>query len=203
MEVHRADLAAVVDKYVGETEKNLHRLLTTAEELDVVLLVDEGDSLLGRRTDVRSANDRFANLETNYLLQRLEGYQGIVVVTTNAAEHVDPAFQRRMDVVVPFQPPSARERADIWRLHLPDGHDVPDGVLTELAARCTMTGGQIRNAVLHAALLALGDGRRIDASHVERAVASEFQKAGASSPYDPSGRQHGVSRARSFQQVIA
>jgi len=202
LDVHRLDLAAVVNKYIGETEKNLHRVLTTAEELDVVLLIDEGDSLLGRRTEVRTANDRFANLETNFLLQRLEHYRGIVVITTNAPDHVDIAFQRRMDVVVSFLPPSPRERSDIWALHLPPGHQVSSELVTELSHRCAMTGGQIRNAVLHAALLALQEGEPVGNRHVERAVASEYQKAGASSPYDPSGRRHTVSRARAFQEVI-
>ncbi|ETT24119.1 cell division protein FtsH [Rhodococcus aetherivorans] len=203
LDVYRVDLAAIINKYVGETEKNLHRILTTAEELDVMLLIDEGDSLLGRRTEVRSANDRFANLETNYLLQRLEHYRGIIVITTNAADHIDSAFQRRMDVVVAFTPPTQAERAGIWRLHLPDNHQVPESLITELAHRCTMTGGQIRNAVLHATLLALGENRPVTARHLDQAIAGEYQKAGASSPYDPSGRQCSVSRARSFQQVIA
>ena len=203
LDVYRVDLAAIVNKYVGETEKNLHRVLTTAEELDVVLLIDEGDSLLGRRTEVRSANDRFANLETNYLLQRLEHYRGIIVATTNAADHIDTAFQRRMDVVVSFLPPTPRERVEIWRLHLPADHQVPDSLLVELSHRCAMTGGQIRNAVLHAVLVALGDQRPVNAGHVEQAVANEYQKAGAASPYDHNGRQETVSRARSFHQVIA
>jgi hypothetical protein len=203
LDVYRVDLAAIVNKYVGETEKNLHRILTTAEELDVVLLIDEGDSLLGRRTEVRTANDRFANLETNYLLQRLEHYRGIVVITTNAADHIDPAFQRRMDVVVSFLPPTPRERVEIWRLHLPDDHQVPESLLVELSHRCAMNGGQIRNAVLHAVLISLGQQRPVDAAHLEQAVASEYQKAGAASPYDPNGRREPISRARSFHQVIA
>jgi hypothetical protein len=203
LDVYRVDLAAIVNKYVGETEKNLHRILTTAEELDVVLLIDEGDSLLGRRTDVRTANDRFANLETNFLLQRLEHYRGIVVITTNAADHIDPAFQRRMDVVVSFLSPTARERGEIWRLHLPVDHQVPESLLLELSHRCAMTGGQIRNAVLHAVLISLGEQRPVSAAHLEQSVASEYQKAGAASPYDPNGRRESVSRARSFHQVIA
>ena len=110
MNIYHVDLAAVVNKYIGETEKNLHRVLSRAEKLDVILLLDEGDALLGQRTEVKSANDRYANLETDYLLQRLENYQGIVVVTTNAWEHIDNAFQRRTDVVVHFIPPQAQER---------------------------------------------------------------------------------------------
>lgn len=203
LEVYRVDLSAVVNKYVGETEKNLHRVLTVAEDLDVVLLVDEGDSLLGRRTEVRTANDRFANLETNYLLQRLESYRGIIVVTTNAADNIDPAFQRRLDVVVGFLPPTPRERTEIWHLHLPPDHRVPAALIEELSARCAMTGGQIRNSVLHATLLALGDDLPISQRHVEAAVASEYRKAGATSPYDPSGRRHSGSRSRSIRQVIA
>ena len=119
MDLYRVDLASVINKYIGETEKNLHRVLSRAEELDVILLLDEGDALLGQRTDVKSSNDRYANLETNYLLQRLENYQGIVLVTTNAAQNIDSAFQRRMDVVVNFVPPQVDDRWAIWQLHLP------------------------------------------------------------------------------------
>ena len=108
MDLYRVDLAAVVNKYIGETEKNLHRVLSTAEDLDVVLLLDEGDALLGARTEVRSSNDRYANLETNYLLQRLENYQGIVLITTNAGENIDSAFQRRMDVVAELRDAAGR-----------------------------------------------------------------------------------------------
>lgn len=202
LDVYRVDLAAIVDKYIGETEKNLHQVLSTAEELDVLLLIDEGDSLLGRRTEVNSSNDRFANLETNYLLQRLEAYRGIVVVTTNAADNIDPAFQRRMDVVVSFVPPSAPERLDIWQLHLPDDHRVPARYLEDLATRCELTGGQIRNAVMHAALDSLTDAEFIEMHHVERAVASEYQKAGSTSPFDPSGRTRSASASRVFQEMI-
>jgi SpoVK/Ycf46/Vps4 family AAA+-type ATPase len=125
------------------------------------------------------------------------------VVTTNAPDRVDAAFQRRMDVVVSFLPPSPRERADIWRLHLPDGHHVSDELVHELSHRCAMTGGQIRNAVLQAVLLAVQEQRPVGDPHVERAVASEYQKAGASSPYDPSGRHHSVSHARAFQELVS
>src|SRR5262249_44759311 len=122
-----------------ETEKNLHRVLSRAEELDVILLLDEGDALLGNRTEVKSSNDRYANLETNYLLQRLEHYQGIVVVTTNAGQNIDTAFQRRMDFVVPFVPPQAQERQAIWQLHLPVDHAVDAAYLEDIAVRCALT----------------------------------------------------------------
>ncbi|MDA0166262.1 AAA family ATPase [Solirubrobacter ginsenosidimutans] len=187
MDLFRVDLAAVVNKYVGETEKNLHRILSTAEELDVLLLIDEGDALLGARTEVRSANDRFANLETNYLLQRLESYQGIVAVTTNAADRIDPAFSRRMDVVVSFVEPGPLERREIWALHLPEGHTADARRLDEISERCVLSGGQIRNAALSATLLALDRDGNVATTDVERAVSAEYGKAGAVSPLDRDG----------------
>jgi len=177
----RVDLAAVVNKYIGETEKNLNQVFSRAEELDVILLLDEGDALLTARTNVQSANDRYANLETNYLLQRLEGYQGVVVITSNAADRIDAAFQRRMDATVDFRPPGAAERLRILALHLPAGHTVPGSVLGELAGRCALTGGQMRNACLHAALLARG--LPPAGEHLLAAVAREYRKAGASPPF--------------------
>src|SRR5207302_3530655 len=119
MDLYRLDLSAVVNKYIGETEKNLNQLFARAEELDVILLLDEGDALLTQRTSVQTSNDRYANLETNFLLQRLESFEGILIVTTNAGQRIDTAFQRRMDVVIPFQAPDVAERWSIWRLHLP------------------------------------------------------------------------------------
>jgi SpoVK/Ycf46/Vps4 family AAA+-type ATPase len=182
-DLYRVDLAAVVNKYIGETEKNLHRVLTRAEELDVILLLDEGDALLGRRSEVRSANDRYANLETDYLLQRLENYQGIVVVTTNAGENIDKAFWRRMDMVIHFVAPQAHQRFQIWQLHLPKEHQVEPAFLEHLALKCELTGGQIRNAALHANLLALEEGNRtVSRLHLEAAVQSEYRKAGALFP---------------------
>lgn len=182
MDLYRVDLSAVINKYIGETEKNLHRVLSRAEELDVILLLDEGDSLLGNRTEVKSSNDRYANLETNYLLQRLESYQGIVLVTTNAGQNIDPAFQRRMDVVAHFTPPGPEERLRIWELHLPADHAVDPLSLEAIAGRHTLSGGQIRNAALHATLLALDDGGVVDRWHLEAALASEYRKAGALFP---------------------
>ena len=201
-DLYRVDLAAVVDKYVGETEKNLDRILSTAEELDVVLLVDEGDSLLGNRTEVRTANDRFANLETNYLLQRLESYQGIILVTTNAPDRIDPAFQRRMDVVLQLVEPGPTQRWEIWQLHLPAGHQVDPAHLEDVSARAEMTGGQIRNAAMHAAFLALRDGQAVGDRHLDRAVAVEYGKAGAVSPFQPAGDGRRRRRSELFLEAL-
>ena len=188
-DLYRLDLSAVVNKYIGETEKNLSQVFARAEELDVVLLIDEGDALLTQRTAVSTANDRYANLETNYLLQRIEGYQGILIVTTNAADRIDSAFQRRMDVMVEFRAPDAAERYAIWQLHLPPTHRVDLRSLQETAVRCMLNGGQIRNAVLHAALLALQDGSVISGQHLYAAIAREYRKMSAACPLPLPGRE--------------
>jgi hypothetical protein len=182
MDLYRLDLAAVVNKYIGETEKSLNQVFALAEELDVILLLDEGDALMTQRTAVQTANDRYANLETNYLLQRLETYEGILIVTTNAPERIDGAFRRRMDVVVDFAPPGPPERWAICRLHLPAAHAVDAALLHEVAARCTLTGAQLRNAVLHASLLALEDGGALDSGHLEEAIRREYRKVGGICP---------------------
>jgi hypothetical protein len=182
MDLYRLDLASVVNKYLGETEKSLDQLFSRAEELDVVLLIDEGDALLTGRTAVQNSNDRYANLETNYLLQRLESFEGLLVVTTNAVARIDSAFQRRMDVVVEFRMPSPHERWLIWQLHLPLDHGVDPAWLQEAALRCELSGGQIRNAVLHASLSALDHGRPVATPDLVDAVHREYLKAGTVCP---------------------
>lgn len=202
MDLYRVDLAAVVNKYIGETERNLNLVLSRAEELDVVLLLDEGDALMTRRTEVRNSNDRYANLETNYLLQRLETYEGIVIITTNASQRIDEAFLRRLDVIIDFPAPDAAERWLIWQMHLPRRHAVSAGFLDDVANRCALTGGQIRNAALHATLLAVS-GDLVGDRHVEQAVQREYRKAGAAYPMRPhrsDGSQ--LSRVRQFAQSL-
>jgi hypothetical protein len=178
MDVYRVDLAAVVNKYIGETEKNLNRIFTYAEELDIILLLDEGDSLMTQRTDVKGANDRYANLETNFLLQRLESYEGIILITTNASQRIDQAFIRRLDVVVDFVLPEARERRLLWQIHLPPVHAIDEGFLERVVQRCKLSGGQIRNTALHASLLALHEQRPVAAEDLSAALQREYRKAG-------------------------
>lgn len=184
MDLYRLDLSLVVNKYIGETEKNLSRIFARAEELDVMLLLDEGDALLTQRTQVQNSNDRYANLETNFLLQRLETFEGVLVVTTNASERIDGAFARRMDVVIDFRAPEACERRHIWELHLPAAHAsaIPNTLLDEVAGRCALTGGQIRNAALHASVLALNNGGVVQPAYVLAAVQREYRKMGAACP---------------------
>jgi SpoVK/Ycf46/Vps4 family AAA+-type ATPase len=156
--------------------------LDCAEELDIILLLDEGDALLTRRTDVQNANDRYANLETDFLLQRLESFGGLLIVTTNTRDRIDPAFERRMDVVVEFHVPDAAERWQLWQSHLPGTSSVDEQLLNEVASGCELTGGQIRNAALHAALLALDNGGVVTSPYVEAAVRREYLKLGAVCP---------------------
>jgi hypothetical protein len=181
-DIYRLDLSSVVNKYIGETEKNLARIFALVEELDVILLLDEGDALLTQRTGVSSANDRYANLETNYLLQRLESFEGILIVTTNAGDRIDSAFQRRMDTVVEFVAPESAERRQIWQLHLPAKNSVSAPRLQEIIQRCELTGGQIRNVALHAASLALGAKSDLSDAHLEAAVRREYRKTGGICP---------------------
>ena len=196
-DLDRLDLSMVVNKYIGETEKNLSKVFALAEELDVILLLDEGDALMTQRTDVNNSNDRYAHLETNYLLQRLESFEGILIITTNASERIDAAFKRRMDIVINFHPPAAFERWAIWQTHLPAGHTVQTTLLDEIAQRCELNGGQIRNAVLYASSLALDDdiaGGVVKTSHLETAVRSEYRKAGAVCPLRDSNPVASVDR---------
>jgi len=181
-DIYRLDLSTIVNKYIGETEKNLARVFSLVEELDVILLLDEGDALLTQRTSVNTANDRYANLETNYLLQRLESFEGILIVTTNAGDRIDSAFQRRMDTVIEFSAPDVDERRRIWNLHLPEKINLPERFFEELVQRCKLTGGQIRNVVLHSASLALGENKKLEASHIESGVRREYRKIGATCP---------------------
>jgi hypothetical protein len=180
-DLYRVDLAATVNKYIGETEKNLDRAFAAAEELDAILLLDEGDALMTTRTDVASANDRYANLETNFLLQRIESFAGIVFVTSNAAERIDKAFARRMDVVIHFKPPDEWARHEILRLHLP-GANVSAPFLQDIACRCMLGGGQLRNVASHAALLALQRGTAIGDAELHAALAREYRKTGGRCP---------------------
>lgn len=180
--LYRLDLSAVVSKYIGETERNLHKLLSAAQALDVMLLLDEGDALLAPRTEVGSSNDRYANLETNFLLQRLESHQGLVLVTTNAQARIDSAFMRRFDFVIPFRPPEVAERLRLWRAHLPVDHALSDGQLGVVAEACTLAGGQVRNVVLDAVSAGLSAGRAVDAGLLFDALQREYRRGGGLCP---------------------
>ncbi len=152
----RIDLATISSKYIGETEKNLARLFDQAEQSEVILLFDEADSLFSRRTAVSDSNDRFANAQTNYLLERMESFSGIAILTTNHDANLDEAFERRLDFHIQFPAPSPSERRRLWHAHLGDTHDLDPTQINLLAAHLDWSGGHIRNAVLHAATTATG-----------------------------------------------
>lgn len=203
MDLYRVDLSAVVNKYIGETERNLNEVFSRAEELDVILLLDEGDSLMTQRTDVQSSNDRYANLETNYLLQRLEQYEGIVIVTTNAGKRIDNAFLRRLDVIIDFALPDAAERRALWSSHLPANHAITPTLLEEVVQRCALSGGQIRNAALYATLLALSSANGVDDAAVKEALQREYRKAGAAYPlHDRAATPTQLERLRQFSTQL-
>jgi hypothetical protein len=171
----RVDLSAITSKYIGETEKNLSQLLTLAERSEVVLLFDEADSLFAKRTEVREANDRFANSQTNYLLQRMESYDGITVLTSNSRARFDAAFARRLDVILEFPLPGPEERRGLWLAHLGARHRLSAAQLNGVAANADLSGGQIRNVVLSAAIAARG-ADPITYSHLVVGLASEYRK---------------------------
>jgi AAA+ superfamily predicted ATPase len=178
-ELWRVDLSKVVSKWIGETEKHLGRVLDAAEDGEIVLLFDEADSLFGKRTQVTSSHDRNANLETNYLLQRLDDFSGVAILTTNLGTAIDPAFRRRLSVQIQFPFPDEIERVRLWRAHLPGSLPGADGVdLGELAARYSLSGGYIRNASLRAAFLAADSDRPITTETVHRAIALEYERSG-------------------------
>ena len=184
LDLYRIDLSSVISKYIGETERNLSQLFARAEEQDIMLLLDEGDSLLTARTDVSNSNDRYANMETNYLLQRLEQYDGIILITTNAPRNIDTAFQRRIDVSIEFSLPDAEQRYRLWHLHLPDAQkrEVSEFFLHDVALRCQLSGGQIRNAALHATVLAVEKQTKINDEFLSAGIHREYNKIGASAP---------------------
>lgn len=186
------DIASLVSKWIGETEKNLAAVFDVAEHARALLLFDEADALFGRRSEGGDAHDRYANLETAYLLQRLERFEGVAVLTTNLRANLDAAFTRRFDHIVEFPEPDLATRLQLWRLHLPaDAPLAADVDLAELADWYAISGAQIRNAALAAAFLAAADAGQIAQRHFLAAIAREFEKAGRAHPGFPAGRQHG------------
>jgi hypothetical protein len=175
LDLYRIDLSQVVSKYIGETERNLARVFDAAEQGAAVLLFDEADALFGRRGEVKDSHDRYANIEVSYLLQRMELYRGLAILTTNLKDSLDPAFLRRLRFVVPFPFPDAGQRAAIWRRAFPP--QTPKAALNiERLARLAVTGGNIRNIALNAAFLAADAGEPVRMAHILRAARSEYAK---------------------------
>lgn len=178
LDVFKLDLSAVVSKYIGETEKNLEQVFDAASAGNLVLFFDEADSLFGKRSEVKDARDRYANIEVSYLLQRLERYDGLVVMATNFEKNVDEAFVRRIHARIEFVLPGAEERRRIWAANLPATAPVRGVDLEWLAQRFELSGGSIRNAAVHAAFLAAAAGSDITMETAVRGVARELRKMG-------------------------
>src|SRR6266508_2988312 len=176
LDLYRIDLATTVSKYIGETEKNLRRVFAAAEASGAVLLFDEADALFGKRGEVKDAHDRYANLEVAYLLQRMESYRGLAILTTNLRSNVDRAFLRRLRFVVSFPFPTASQRAEIWRRTFPPATPL-EGVDAGDLAGLVVSGGTIRSIALSAAFAAAEDGTAVLPAHVLRAAQVEYAKA--------------------------
>jgi vesicle-fusing ATPase len=176
LDLYRIDLAATVSKYIGETEKNLRRLFEAAEASGAVLLFDEADALFGKRGEVKDGHDRYANLEVAYLLQRMESYRGLAILTTNLRSNVDRAFLRRLRFVVQFPFPDPVQRAEIWRCTFPPSAPL-EGIEFDAVAKLAVSGGSIRAIALSAAFSAAEDGTAITPAHVLRAARVEYAKA--------------------------
>ena len=175
LDLYRIDLSAVVSKYIGETEKNLKRVFDGAESSGAVLLFDEADALFGRRSEVKDSHDRYANIELAYLLQRMESYRGLAILTTNMRALLDAAFLRRIRFVVHFPFPDLHQRAAIWRRVIPAATPQQD-ICIERLARLNVAGGNIRNIAVNAAFLAADKGEALAMRHLLHAARVECAK---------------------------
>jgi len=175
LNLYRIDLSAVVSKYIGETEKNLRRLFDAAEDGGAILFFDEADALFGKRSEVKDSHDRYANIEINYLLQRMEAYRGLAILATNMRSALDTAFTRRLRFIVSFPFPSAADRKRMWQKAFPS--ETPVRALDyEHLSRFNLTGGSIHNAAINAAFLAAEAGKSVTMTDVLAAARSEFIK---------------------------
>jgi hypothetical protein len=175
LDVYRIDLSSVVSKYIGETEKNLRRVFDAAEAGGVVLLFDEADSLFGKRSEVKDSHDRYANMEVSYLLQRMEAYGGLAILTTNLKEAIDPAFMRRIRFIVRFPFPEYGDRVKIWERIFPSSTPT-HGLNPKKLAKLNIAGGNIRNIAMNAAFLAADANQPVQMTHLLRAAQSEYLK---------------------------
>ncbi|HEY6173186.1 MAG TPA: ATP-binding protein, partial [Kofleriaceae bacterium] len=179
LEVYRVDVSRITSKWIGETEKNLGSLFDAAEDGQVMLLFDEADSLFAKRTEVKTSVDRYANMEVNYLLQRLDSFEGIAILTTNFGNAIDPAFKRRLTYRVTFPFPDEEMREQLWRSLIPPEVPVQGKIdFAGLSQRFRLSGGYIRNAALRAAFLAAEEGSSLTHAHLERAIRMEFREIG-------------------------
>ena len=180
LELYKIDLSSILSKYIGETEKNLNTIFKESEGSNSILFFDEADALFGKRTDVKDSHDRYANIETNYLLQKIDEFEGVVILSTNYRRNIDDAFIRRMQFIVNFPFPDAEYRLEIWKKAFPDQVPKNDDIdFKFLASNLQVSGGNIKNIVINSAFLAAKNGRRpISMSEIILATKREFDKIG-------------------------
>ncbi|MEG0340169.1 MAG: ATP-binding protein [Oscillospiraceae bacterium] len=178
MQLYRIDLSQVVDKYIGETEKRLEEIFNTAEKSNVILFFDEADAIFGKRSEVNDAKDKYANTETSYILQRIEDYDGIVILATNYKKNIDEAFMRRIRYLVEFPLPNIQIREEIWRGAFAKQVPLQSIDFSYLARQFELSGGNIKNIVLNATFLAAGEHSPVTMSHILSCVRNENQKLG-------------------------
>jgi SpoVK/Ycf46/Vps4 family AAA+-type ATPase len=179
LDVYKIDLSGLVSKFIGETEKNLERVFSEAESSNAILFFDEADAVFGKRSEVKDAHDRYANIETSYLLQRMEAYDGVTILATNLRANLDEAFTRRLHAIIDFPFPDAAQRLQIWKALLPTTAPIAGEVdLDLLARRFKIAGGSIRNVWVAAAYLAAAQGDAITMQHLLHATRRELQKLG-------------------------
>ena len=175
--VYRIDLSQVVSKYIGETEKNLEKIFNQAENKNWILLFDEADALFSKRTSTKSSNDRYANQEVSYLLQRVESFNGLVILTSNFKNNIDDAFLRRFNSVVKFAKPNLEERQKLWQNSKPDEIEIEDKLIKQLANHYELTGAQIVSCIMHASLLAIDqDEKHLSKENLLSGVKEELEK---------------------------
>lgn len=179
LDLYRIDLSSIVSKYIGETEKNIRRVFDAAESGGAVLLFDEADALFSKRTQVKDSHDRNANMEINYLLQRMEAYTGLAILTTNLKDSIDSAFMRRIRFIVKYRFPEIEEREQVWRRIFPSNTPTEALDYAKLGKLC-VTGGNIRNIALNAAFLAAQEEEPVMMKHIKQAAQTEYLKLGKS-----------------------
>jgi SpoVK/Ycf46/Vps4 family AAA+-type ATPase len=179
LDLYKIDLSTVVSKYIGETEKNLSRIFHEAESSNAILFFDEADALFGKRSPVKDAHDRYANIEISYLLQKMEQYEGISILATNLKQNIDEAFLRRLHHIVEFPFPDENYRYQIWKNIFPKATPISQEMDFQfLSTRLKLTGGNIRNIALNAAFLAAGNSGAVNIEHIIQATKQEYQKIG-------------------------
>ena len=179
LDIYKIDLSSVVSKYIGETEKNLSKIFKEAETSNAILFFNEADALFGKRSEVKDAHDRYANIETGYLLQKMEEYEGVVILATNLSKNIDDAFLRRMQFIVEFPFPDKTLRKQIWIKIFPEEAPLSNDINFDfISEKLKLAGGNIKNIAIASAFYAADRSERIKMSHIMHAAKREYQKMG-------------------------